>query len=113
MRVVAGVVVEPKEKNKYCLHNKCIYCKGSLNTQLITKKLAINILIFTEPYDYNPLSPGKQDTDPLQDQKYFDGGYNTKRYTSEAYPNVFGLQIETNMPCPGERKPSVICELSC
>jgi hypothetical protein len=44
-----------------------------------------------------PAVPGKQDPYPLHDQKYFDGGYNTKRYTSEAYPNVFGLQIETNM----------------
>lgn len=37
----------------------------------------------TEPYPY--------DGDP-----YFDGGYNTRFYTSSTYPHVFGWQIECN-----------------
>jgi hypothetical protein len=44
-----------------------------------------------------PSVPSQQFPFPAEGQKYFNGGYNTKRYTSEAYPNVFGLQIETNM----------------
>jgi hypothetical protein len=31
----------------------------------------------------------------IEGQKYFNAGYNTKRYTSDNYPNV--LQIETNI----------------
>lgn len=40
--------------------------------------------------------PSKQDKAPLEDDKYFNGGYNTVRYTSNKYPNVFGWQIESH-----------------
>lgn len=40
--------------------------------------------------------PSKQDVAPLEDDKYFNGGYNTKRYTSAKYPTIFGFQIESN-----------------
>jgi len=40
--------------------------------------------------------PSLQDPFPYQDQAYFTGGYNTSRYTSEDYPEVFGWQIEAN-----------------
>jgi N-formylglutamate amidohydrolase len=41
--------------------------------------------------------PSIQDKAPLANELYFDGGYNTKRYTSTStYPNVFGWQIESN-----------------
>lgn len=40
--------------------------------------------------------PSKQDKAPLEEDKYFNGGYNTQRYTSSKYPNVFGWQIESH-----------------
>ena len=40
--------------------------------------------------------PSKQDPFPVGDDKYFNGGYNTKRYTSVNYPNISGWQIESN-----------------
>lgn len=41
-------------------------------------------------------SPSKQDPFPLTGEKFFSGGYNTRRYTSSDYPKVFGVQIECN-----------------
>ncbi len=66
----------------------------SSNADLIRGAKSLGTLLAADGY---PAVPAKQDPYPLQDQKYFDGGYNTRRYTSEAYLNVFGLQIETNM----------------
>lgn len=43
-----------------------------------------------------PATPSSQDHFPLNDEKFFAGGYNTRRYTSSDYPNVFGWQIESN-----------------
>ena len=43
-----------------------------------------------------PSVPSQQDIAPNADEKYFNGGYNTSRYTSSKYPNCFGWQIETN-----------------
>lgn len=40
--------------------------------------------------------PSKQDPFPVGDDKYFNGGYNTKRYTSANYPKISGWQIESN-----------------
>lgn len=40
--------------------------------------------------------PSLQDPFPESDDPYFTGGYNTRRYTSSDYPEVFGLQIEVN-----------------
>jgi hypothetical protein len=40
--------------------------------------------------------PSQQDVAPLVTDLYFDGGYNTQRYCSGAYPKVFGWQIESN-----------------
>lgn len=40
--------------------------------------------------------PSKQDPFPVGDDKYFNGGYNTKRYTSINYPKISGWQIESN-----------------
>lgn len=44
-----------------------------------------------------PSVPSRQDPFPRAGQKYFGGGYNTRRYTGPDYPNVFGWQIESNM----------------
>lgn len=43
-----------------------------------------------------PSVPSLDDPFPHPDDPYFNGGYNTRRYTSSDYPNVFGLQIEAN-----------------
>jgi len=43
-----------------------------------------------------PSVPSLQDPFPYPNEAYFNGGYNTRRYTSEDYPEVFGWQIEAN-----------------
>jgi N-formylglutamate amidohydrolase len=43
-----------------------------------------------------PSVPSLYDPFPYPDEAYFTGGYNTRRYTSEDYPNIFGMQIEAN-----------------
>jgi len=40
--------------------------------------------------------PSKQMPVLNEGEKYFNGGYNTRKYTSSAYPQVFGWQIESN-----------------
>lgn len=44
----------------------------------------------------SPAVPSKQDPYIADGGKYFNGGYNTRTYTSAAYPQVFGWQIESN-----------------
>lgn len=61
--------------------------------QLLIGKDAFGTLITKEGFD---AVPSKQDVAPLEGDKYFNGGYNTRRYTSSKYPNVFGWQIESN-----------------
>lgn len=41
-----------------------------------------------------PATPSKQDLVPTKEELFFSGGDNTRRFTGEKYPNVFGLQIE-------------------
>jgi hypothetical protein len=41
--------------------------------------------------------PSKLDPYPKTNESYFNGGYNTRLYTSERYPKVFGWQIESNL----------------
>jgi N-formylglutamate amidohydrolase len=43
-----------------------------------------------------PAVPSMQDPYPQNDEKFFSGGYNTRRYTSNEYSGVFGWQIECN-----------------
>jgi hypothetical protein len=43
-----------------------------------------------------PAVPSMQDPFPYPNDAYFTGGYNTRRYTSDDYPDVFGWQIEAN-----------------
>jgi len=43
-----------------------------------------------------PSVPSLQDPFPYPQEAYFTGGYNTRRYSSDDYPEVFGWQIEAN-----------------
>ncbi|TDP73685.1 N-formylglutamate amidohydrolase [Bradymonas sediminis] len=43
-----------------------------------------------------PAVPSRQDPVPLEGDKYFSGGFNTRRYTATEYSRVFGWQIETH-----------------
>lgn len=43
-----------------------------------------------------PSVPSLEDPFPYPNEDYFTGGYNTRRYTSGDYPEVFGWQIEAN-----------------
>jgi N-formylglutamate amidohydrolase len=54
---------------------------------------AFGTLMANEGY---PSVPSKQDPYPQLGDPFFNGGYNTKRYTGPDYPNVYGWQIETN-----------------
>lgn len=40
--------------------------------------------------------PSQQDPYPGEGERYLSRGYNTERYTSAAYPNVYGVQLECN-----------------
>jgi hypothetical protein len=61
---------------------------------LLTGKNAFGSIIASKGF---AAIPSIQDKAPLANELYFDGGYNTKRYTSTStYPNVFGWQIESN-----------------
>ena len=41
--------------------------------------------------------PSRQDPYPKNDEVYLSRGYNTQHFTSTAYPNVYGLQLECNL----------------
>lgn len=73
-------------------------------TNLLGKQIPLSRLIFgSESFgtmmanEGFPAVPSAQDPYPLEGQKFFNGGYNTKRYTSKKYPAVIGWQIESNM----------------
>ena len=67
---------------------------GNLNfRELLIGKNALGTLFQNEGF---PSVPSLDDPFPQPDDPYFNGGYNTRRYTSSNYPNVFGLQIEAN-----------------
>ncbi|MFP5040807.1 hypothetical protein [Parasediminibacterium sp. JCM 36343] len=77
---------------KSSLHNLIYGSKGKLNLkQMLTGSNAFGTWMTESNF---PSVPSQQDPFALEDEKYFDGGYNTARYTK--YPNVFGWQIETN-----------------
>lgn len=61
--------------------------------QLLTGSNAFGTMMANRAF---PSVPSQQDPAPLVTDLYFDGGYNTQRYCSGAYPKVFGWQIESN-----------------
>lgn len=78
---------------KSSINNLLIAQPSSKFGDLLIGDQAFGTLIATNGF---PAVPSKQDKAPLAAEKYFNGGYNTKYYTSEKYPNVFGFQIECN-----------------
>ena len=60
---------------------------------LLTGNNAFGTLMEKEGF---PAVPSMNDPFPKGKEAYFTGGYNTRRYTSAGYPNVFGMQIEAN-----------------
>jgi N-formylglutamate amidohydrolase len=70
----------------------------NMNKSLTAKELLWSKYSFGTLISKNGFSavPSQKDPYPLKDDPYFDGGYNTRRYTSSNYPHVFGWQIEAN-----------------
>lgn len=73
------------------------------NLMKMDKQLNINDMLFGDDafgtYLVNngiAATPSKQDLVAKNNELFFSGGDNTRRYTSKNYPNVFGLQIECN-----------------
>jgi hypothetical protein len=60
---------------------------------LLWGKYAFGTLITAKGF---PAVPSEDDLYPMKGDPYFDGGYNTRRYTSSKYPRVFGWQVEAN-----------------
>lgn len=54
---------------------------------------AFGTLMENEGY---PATPSQQDPYPASGDPYFNGGYNTRYFTSASYPDVYGFQIECN-----------------
>ena len=66
----------------------------SLNiNQLLTGVNAFGTLMANRSF---PAVPSQQDPAPLTGDPYFDGGYNTQRFTGSFYPKTFGWQMESN-----------------
>lgn len=61
--------------------------------QLLTGENAFGTLMEKSGF---PAVPSLQDPFPKEGEAYFNGGYNTRRYTSSEHPKVFGMQIEAN-----------------
>jgi len=67
--------------------------KGIELQDLLTGKRAFGTIMEDEGI---PSVPSFQDPFPYPGEAYFNGGYNTRRYTSDDYADVFGWQIEAN-----------------
>ncbi|RAV29648.1 N-formylglutamate amidohydrolase [Sinomicrobium soli] len=51
-----------------------------------------------------PSVPSKQDPYPMTNETYFNGGFNTRLYTSVDFPDISGWQIETNTEARNSRE---------
>ena len=68
------------------------------NNQLTLKELLMGENAFGTLMEKSgfPAVPSLGDPYPQKGEPYFNGGYNTRRYTSSDYPKVFDMQMETN-----------------
>ena len=68
------------------------------NNQLTLKELLMGENAFGTLMEKSgfPAVPSLGNPYPKQGEPYFNGGYNTRTYTSSKYPKVFGMQIEAN-----------------
>lgn len=105
-RLEVGYLLKPTELPELKTDDdlSVLAAKSSLNNLLkLNKKLNFKDLLTGDKAFGTMMAnegiaaiPSKQDVAPNDGEKYFDGGYNTRRYTSAAYPLVYGWQIETN-----------------
>lgn len=80
---------------QHSLSNYLTASKGTLELHdLLFGPEAFGTLMAKEGF---PAVPSAQDPFPQEGQKYFNGGYNTRRYTAANRPQVVGWQIESNM----------------
>lgn len=80
---------------QHSLSNYLTASKGTLELHdLLFGPEAFGTLMAKEGF---PSVPSAQDPFPQEGQKYFNGGYNTRRYTAANRPHVVGWQIESNM----------------
>ncbi|MFM8806688.1 MAG: hypothetical protein ACKOD1_04935 [Sphingomonadales bacterium] len=80
---------------QHSLSNYVKEAKGKLELHdLLFGPQAFGTLMANEGF---PSVPSAQDPFPEEGQKYFNGGYNTRRYTASDRPHVVGWQIESNM----------------
>jgi hypothetical protein len=80
---------------QHSLSNYLTASKGTLELHdLLFGPEAFGTLMAKEGF---PSVPSAQDPFPQEGQKYFNGGYNTRRYTATNRPQVVGWQIESNM----------------
>lgn len=106
-RIEIGYLLKAEDLDPLSIENEAFYLKSksSLNNlplkgnttisfkELMTGENAFGTLMANQGI---ASIPSKQDPFPVGDDKYFNGGYNTKRYTSLNYPKISGWQIETN-----------------
>lgn len=105
-RLELGYMLNDKELKELYQNKVLPGKKHSLSNyiQVSKEKLSLQDLLFG-PQSFGtlmanegfPSVPSMQDPFPEEGQKYFNGGYNTRRYTAADYPTVVGWQIESNM----------------
>ncbi|MDE3742529.1 hypothetical protein [Maribacter polysaccharolyticus] len=85
--------IDPELDAKSSLRNLLKLTKDQTLKELLIGENALGTLFEANGY---PAVPSLGDPYPQEDEAYFTGGYNTRRYTSYDSPQVFGLQIEAN-----------------
>ena len=74
-------------------YNMLLPSSISTGTQFLTTANAFGTLMANKNF---PSVPSAQDAAPAIGDLFFNGGFNTQKYTSTLYPKVFGWQIECN-----------------
>jgi hypothetical protein len=94
LRMADSVLDKAADTLRFGLHNLWNINKTTLTlTQLMRGSTSIGTLLALKGY---PAVPSQQDPFPQPADPYFDGGYNTDRYSSANGGTIDGLQIEHN-----------------